>query len=330
MAKRDVIVVGASAGGVEALKTFVATLPKDLAASIVVVVHVSAHAESVLPAILTRSGPLPAKKATDGDRLEHGHIYVAPPDHHVLVADDHLRVTRGPRVNNHRPAIDPLFRSAARRVGPRAIGIVMSGVLDDGTAGASAIKARGGAVIVQAPSDALYPAMPQSVLDRVSVDACVPVAEMVNVIVPLTALTVPEVEKKPMPDNDMELEEPNEEHTHGPPTMFTCPDCHGTLWERDHAGVLEYRCHVGHAFSPDNWIAAQSEELEDALWAAYRTLRESAVFCKRLADRSRKQGLLRVAKQYETRSAEAADRAALIRRTLELGHAAPKDESGEA
>src|SRR5215218_4372253 len=169
-AQRDIVVVGASAGGVEALMQLVAGLPAELPASVFVVLHTAPTSESVLPEILSRSGALPASAARDGERHERGHIYVAPPDSHMLLADGRIRLTRGPRENGHRPAVDPLFRSAARAHGPLCVGVIVSGTLDDGTAGLRFLKGRGGAALVQDPADALYPGMPSSAIANVEVD----------------------------------------------------------------------------------------------------------------------------------------------------------------
>lgn len=329
MATRDLIVVGASAGGVEALKMLVSRLPADLPAAILVCVHIPASVESVLAKILARNGPLPATPAIHGENWKRGHIYVARPDHHLLTVGDRLRISRGPRVNGHRPAIDPMFRAAARQHGPRVIGVVLSGVLDDGTAGMVAIKQLGGVTVVQTPSDALYPGMPQNVLSHVAVDHRATAAEIGDVLDRLTREEV-EIDTRgrgnvPMPQDDMELEERNEEELIGPPTMFTCPECNGSLWELSDAEVLRYRCHVGHAYGPDSLLASQSESLEEAMWAAYRALRESAALAKRLAERARAQRMPAVAEQYESRHRDAIQRAELLRGVLQRGQVAAAD-----
>jgi two-component system, chemotaxis family, protein-glutamate methylesterase/glutaminase len=334
MATRDLVVIGASAGGIEALRQLVGKLPADLPAAVLVVVHIPPTAESVLPRILSRSGPVPAKRAVHGEKYERGRIYVAPPDHHVMPFGDRLRLARGPRVNGHRPAIDPLFRAAARQVGPRAVGVILSGTLDDGTAGMMAIKQHGGVAVVQSPSDALYAAMPKNVLQRVDVDHTVHAAAIGELLGNLTREEIEiDTDRKRgnggMTTDALELEEPNEEETRGPPSVFTCPDCHGALWELSDGNTLRYRCHVGHAFGPETLFASQSEALEDAVWAAYRALRESAMLAKRLGARAESQGLFAVSKHYELRHREAYDRAEVLRGVLERGELAAKTEASD-
>jgi two-component system chemotaxis response regulator CheB len=323
---RDLIVIGGSAGSLEVLGALVAELPADLAAAVLVVVHVPPKSRSLLPQILQRRSRLPVRHARDGEALAPGQVLVAPPDHHLLVERDRVRLTLGPRENGSRPAVDPLFRTAARWAGPRAVGVVLSGSLDDGTAGMISVRARGGRCVVQSPDDALYPAMPQSVLDHVPVDDVVPATGLARVLVALTReplppaaadaepaeATAPELEPAGVePDIDVVREQL------GPSSGFTCPDCHGALWELRDGALFRYRCRVGHGFSPESLVALQSESVEEAMWVAYRALEESAAMSGRLARRLRDRGLAESAARYDEKSAAALARARLIRSALD-------------
>ena len=201
MPKHDIIVIGASAGGIEALIELFSVLPQDLPAAVFVVCHLSPQSEGVLPAALSRNGNLRAVNATDREQIIPGRVYVAPPDHHLLVEPGFVRVTQGPKENRFRPAIDPLFRSAAYAYGPRVIGVVLTGALDDGTAGLWAIKERGGLAIVQDPDDALFPSMPLSALTNVQVDYRVPLSEIAPLLVRLVSEPAGEEEVQAMSDN---------------------------------------------------------------------------------------------------------------------------------
>jgi|SRR5882724_1676203 len=185
MPGHEIIVVGASAGGVEALMKLVHGLSRNLAASVFIVLHLPAQGSSVLPSILKHAGILNAQHPIDQQKIEMGNIYVAPPDHHLLIEQGLIRVVRGPKENRHRPAIDALFRSAAIAYGAQVVGVVLTGALDDGTAGLLAIKQRNGIAIVQDPNDAIYPDMPRSALKHVAVDYCVPIAEIGPLLVRL-------------------------------------------------------------------------------------------------------------------------------------------------
>jgi len=324
MPGHDLIVIGASAGGVEALRTLVAGLPADLEAAVCVVLHVSPSAPSLLPAILARSGPLPAKHAEDSEALGVGQIYVAPPDHHLLVEHGYLRVVRGPRENRSRPSVDPLFRSAAWRYGPRVIGVVLTGALDDGTAGLYAVKERGGLAVVQEPAEALYAGMPRSALAHVTVDYRLPVADLGPLLgrlaqepaAPESAFPVPqalEIEAR-IAEREMGTMEAN--NMLGTPSAFACPECHGTLWEVHDGELVRYRCRVGHGYSSESMLAEHNESVEDALWAALRALEESAGLIRQLEAQTRNQHHYRVADRYAGRAREREGHAAVLRELL--------------
>jgi two-component system, chemotaxis family, protein-glutamate methylesterase/glutaminase len=324
MPGRDIIVVGASAGGVEALGQLVAGLPADLAASVFVVLHVPPHGTSVLPNILRRAGPLPADHAADGEPIRSGRVYVAPPDFHLLLKNGHVRLARGPTENSHRPAIDPLFRTAARRYGRRVIGVVLSGVLDDGTAGLLAIKNRGGLAVVQHPDDALFPSMPQTALENVAVDHALAVSELGPLLARLAAEPVlpdppPAVSTDMAMETDMaelELEAMQKFDRPGAPSPFACPDCNGVLWELHEGDLVRYRCRVGHAWSPDSLLARQADGLEAALWTALRALEERAALASRMADRADQRGYDLVARKFREQVGEAEGHAKVIRDVL--------------
>ena len=323
MPGHDIIVVGASAGGVAALQTLVQGLPGDLPASVFIVLHISPDNPSVLAQILARSGPLPAKQPRNGEKIEKGHIYVAPPDHHMLLHRGHMRVVRGPHENRHRPAVDPLFRSAAYYYGPRVVGVVLTGALDDGTSGMMAVKHRGGITVVQDPQEAPYPSMPLSVMRNVEVDYVLPIGGIAPVLTELAASPVLR-EEYPMSD-ELELEvqmvegtnsDPNALDRLGVPSYFTCPECHGTLWEMHDGDLLRFRCRVGHAFTGENMLAQHDTAVEAALWAAARSLEESATLNRRLANRARSLPAGSVAERFERKADDALRQAEVIRRLL--------------
>jgi two-component system, chemotaxis family, protein-glutamate methylesterase/glutaminase len=293
--QRDVIVIGASAGGVEALQTLVSQLSPELPASVLVVLHLMSAGTSVLDKILDRAGPLPATQARDGERLERGHIYCAPPDFHLLLRGPGIHLSAGPRENGHRPAIDPLFRSAARAYGPRVIGVILTGTLDDGTDGLRLIKERGGATVVQDPDDAAYRGMPESAIDHVRPDRVVPLAEL-----GATLFELVDAPLDPPPDGgvedptsqqiDLVEVEFGREDPVGDPTLLTCPDCGGVLLQRDEGSLVRFACQVGHAYSPESLDEEQGEALESALWTAIRTLDERADLLRRMARRADRSG----------------------------------------
>jgi two-component system chemotaxis response regulator CheB len=319
--QRDVIVVGASAGGVQALQALVSQLPPELPASILVVLHLMSAGTSVLDSILGRAGDLPATQARDGDRLERGHIYCAPPDFHMLLRGPAIHLSPGPRENGHRPAIDPLFRSAARAYGPRVIGVVLTGTLDDGTDGLRLIKDLGGATVVQDPDDAAYRDMPESAARYVGPDRIVPLAEMGATLFelidapldppPTTGIEDPESQQIDLVEVEFGREEPV-----GDATLLTCPDCGGVMLERDEGGLVRFACQVGHAYSPESLDEEQGEALESALWTAVRTLEERADLLRRMARRADRRGSEPTVGRLTHKAEAAAGHADEIRSTL--------------
>jgi two-component system chemotaxis response regulator CheB len=327
MPGHDIIVAGASAGGVEALSRLVSGLPPDLPAAVFVVLHLPAGGSSVLPNILQRAGRLPARHARDGDPIRHGQIYVAPPGLHVLVAKEQVRLGRGPRENGLRPAADPLFRSAARAYGRRVVGVVLSGALDDGTLGLRTIKLHGGTAIAQDPQEAAFPSMPASALENIDLDYCLPIAEI--------AVTLDRLAREPLPAGgeeedpvlgELEAIEAGETelelalHKHGElpaeASGFTCPECHGALWEMPNGHLARYECRVGHRFTAEGLLAQQSEELEAAIWAAYRALKEKGALARRMATRAEEAGRTLAAARFGEQAVESEHRAVLIEHAL--------------
>jgi two-component system, chemotaxis family, protein-glutamate methylesterase/glutaminase len=301
MTQRDIVVIGASAGGIQALSALVAGLPRNFPASVLIVVHIPPYAVSRLPEILSRSGPLLATHAQQGEVIEPGRIYVAPPDRHLLVRNGRIELSRGPRENHARPAIDPLFRTAARAYGRRTIGIVLSGALYDGSMGLLAIKTRGGLAIVQDPNEAIVDSMPRRAIERATADHILPVAEIAAALTNLVQQPVIAQGGHSMVDTidveerleDVIAEDFVEQAGNGrseETTLFTCPDCGGVLWQGGEGPVLRFRCHVGHAFAPEVLLSQKSEELETALWSSLRLLKEKATLTLQLANRTRTSG----------------------------------------
>ncbi len=327
MPGHDIIVIGASAGGVEALVKLAGQLPADLPASIFIVLHIPAQSPSLLPDILSRSGRLEAVHPQNGESIAPGRIYIAPPDHHLIVTRGHVRVIRGPKENRHRPAIDPLFRSAALAYGPQVVGVVLTGALDDGTAGLYAIKRRGGIAIVQDPHEALYPSMPMSALEHINVDYCLSLSAIGPRLERLAHQQAGEEGAYPVAE-DMQEEVKyagmnmdnglfSTSERVGKPSAFSCPECGGVLWEVQDEEMLRFRCRVGHAFSVESVEGAQVEQLEDALWTALKTLEENASLSRSMAKRARERGQKSLARSYEERVHSVEQRASIIQQVLQ-------------
>jgi two-component system, chemotaxis family, protein-glutamate methylesterase/glutaminase len=332
--QRDLVVIGASAGGVEALTRLVGELPARLPAAVLVVLHLSPDGPSNLPAILDRVGPLRAAAANEGDRLEQGLILCAPPDHHLTVHDGGVRVRRGPHENLHRPSVDVLFRSAALHRDGRTCGVVLSGALDDGTSGLRAIKRTGGMTIVQDPADALIPSMPLSAIQAVRPDHVLAadvigrrLGDLVDGSKPAsrhdTAAWTKVAQEVAM--SELTADQP----PIGRPSPYGCPDCGGVLWEIPDGRDVRYRCRTGHAYSTRALLAAGHEGLDDALWAALRALEEQESLAGRLLDRvpggTGGDGLRR---RLEERASTASRRADLLRELLLSDARDPFDEDG--
>lgn len=294
MTKRDIVVIGASAGGVYALKDLVTALPADFPASIFTVLHVSANEPSYLPHILTHFGKLPASHPVDGEQIQPGHIYIALPDHHLLIEPGHVLVKRGPKENRFRPSIDALFRSAAYTYGPRVIGVVLTGMLDDGTSGMWSIKRLGGISVIQQPQEALYSSMPQSVLQHVAVDYSVPISQLASL---LGELVQEEVGQRPSLSNQEENRMANEVKiirgdtvsernffVPGKVSTLTCPECHGVLVSIEEGNSTRYRCHTGHGFTFKSLLSGVKQTVDDSLWNAIRGLEETVMLLEQAAN----------------------------------------------
>lgn len=328
----DVAVVGASAGGVEALLGLVSELPEDFPATLFVVLHVPPTGTSILPRILTRGGRLEARHAVDGAAIEPGCIYVAPPDCHLLVDRGGMRVTRGPRENGHRPAIDPLFRTAARAYDSAVAGVVLSGTMDDGAAGLQAVKQAGGLALVQHPDDALYPAMPRNAMRLTSPDHVLPVRELARKLVELAERPrAPRARIEAIQPDPAEttLPGPREDQWPGDRAPFACPACGGTLWESEENGHPRFRCRVGHAFTEAALLNSQSDGLEAALWSALRALEERLALTRRVAERLRDQRMHALAARFELQAEDAAAHAVFLRDVLENLEALQHVDFGE-
>ncbi|WP_239002837.1 chemotaxis protein CheB [Rhodovastum atsumiense] len=326
--------IGASAGGVEALLALVGGLPGGFPAALLVVLHIGSR-RSHLPAVLDRAGRLRAAWAEDGEKIRPGRIRIAPPDRHLLVAarGDTLKLSRGPRENRTRPAIDPLFRSAARACGRRLAGVVLSGMQGDGTAGLAEIGRHGGLTIVQDPREAAYPQMPRAALRHVTVGHCLPVAAIAGLLVrvcgpgPATAMF-----GDPAGMSATGMEETADmarEYKLKRPVALTCPNCGGALTQTLVDSLPYFECHIGHRFAARNMDEAQFDQLEQALDVALRVLNERAELCRGLAEAARGRGQAVAVRHWEAAMRESTQRATVLRRFNEQGWKRPSDDGGE-
>lgn len=292
--RRDIVVIGASSGGVSALLALVKTLPADFPAPIFIVQHVGADSQSILPQLLNEVSSLTVKHAFDGETFAAGTVYVARPDYHLLLENDRVLVKRGPKENRFRPSIDALFRSAAYGYGPRVIGVVLTGYLDDGTSGLWSVQRLGGLAVVQDPHDAQFPAMPANALEFVAADHIVPLAELGSLLVRLTtepAPANPRVTKAELDLLGLELAIAKAGDAfalgvinQGQLTSFTCPECHGALTQLIEGKLLRYRCHTGHAYTVSALLGEVSQAVEGFLYQAMRGLEEKHMLLSAMAD----------------------------------------------
>jgi two-component system chemotaxis response regulator CheB len=302
----DIIVIGGSAGAMEVLLQTAAALPANLEAAVFVVTHIVPHSRGLLPDLLSARGPLPAEHPVHGAPFQAGHIYVAPPDNHLLLDAGRMRVVRGPKESGHRPAVDALFRTAAAAYGPRVVGVVLSGYQDCGTAGMMSIKARGGVSVVQSPETAQAPDMPRSVLTHVGADHVVQPAELAALIEQLSRQTAGAAMDPDASIQQLEGAEP------GKPADIVCPSCNGVVTETEIGRFQHFRCHTGHTFTVETLLGEQNEELERALWAAVRALEESSRLSLRIS--GLREGELRA--RFAERAATERYEAELIRELL--------------
>lgn len=323
-----IVCIGASAGGFEALKKLIAALPPDFQIPLFIVWHMSPDIRGVLPQVLNRANTLYAAHAYDREPIKPNRIYVAPPDRHLLVECGRVRVTRGPKENRFRPAVDPLFRSAAYAYGNQVIGIILSGALDDGTAGLWTIRHCNGVAIVQDPGDAEVPSMPENALREVAVDYVVPVSEMADLLVRLSGEQVTEPSEVVMEDEKMktEIRIAAEDSAFeagimkfGELTPYTCPECHGVLSKLRDGNLVRFRCHTGHAFSADSLLASVTENIEDSLYSAIRGVEESIMLLNHIGDHFAEVNQPKLAALYFKKAKEAEARAQLVRQAV-LSH----------
>jgi two-component system chemotaxis response regulator CheB len=293
-ARRNIVVIGASAGGLEALKTLAAGLPANFPAAILVVIHVPPSGPNFLPHILSSVGPLPATQAEGGEPIRSGHIFVATPDRHLVIDGSHIRLTRAPKENHARPSINVLFRSAAYSLGHRVIGVVLSGMLDDGTSGLWTIKERAGMAMVQAPEEALYPSMPLSAIEHVPIDAILPAAKMPETLMTWVSNEIGFGEEASMPER-MEIEhtsslgksiDEKEFLALGSLSLLACPECHGTLIRILEGTITRFRCHTGHVYSQKALLSKIDEQIDVSLWNTIRGFEERTMLLHQMADQS--------------------------------------------
>lgn len=326
MAKRTIVVIGASAGGVMALKELVGSLPADFPASIFIVQHLAPYSNSLLPQILSHVGALKAAHPVDDEEIRPGRIYVAPPDHHLIIEDHRVLVKKGPKENRFRPSIDALFRSAAYTYGPQVIGVVLTGLLNDGTSGMWTVKRLGGVSIVQQPGDAEFPSMPESVLEYVEVEHVVPLSQIGPLLYRLTqeeAPSVPELSDEERNRIQTEIDIAAQDNgfemgiiDKGELTPLTCPECHGALVRFKEGKLIRYRCHTGHAYTASALLLEVTQSVEETLWSSVRGLDETVMLLEQSASAFAEAGEMEPAGQFSEKAKEVRERSRRIRELL--------------
>jgi two-component system chemotaxis response regulator CheB len=296
---RDIVVIGGSAGAIESLRAFVSHFPQDLNAAIFVTVHTLPAPDGLLPRILSRHGTLGAAVAVDGEPILCGRIYVAPPDLHLLIEPGRVKLSGGPKENGHRPAIDPLFSSAARAYAERVIGVILSGTLDDGSLGLRVVRHQGGTAIVQDPEEALFSHMPRNAIEIAHPQHVAGVAEIARLIIAHTG-GIANGHQATSGARDAQ----------GIPSGIACPECHGVLWAATDDESPDFRCRIGHTYAAESLLDAHSSHLEASLWAGVRALEEQASLAEHMATRAEKTGHPQRAARYADRARGAREHAA--------------------
>jgi two-component system chemotaxis response regulator CheB len=324
--KRDIIALGASAGGVEALRALAKGLPRDLDASVFIVLHVPPHSPSNLPAVLSAAGPLVAEHARDGAAIQPNRIYIAPPDKHLILEPGRMLVRRGPKENRFRPSIDALFRSAAYVFGSRTIGVVLSGSLDDGTSGLWSIKRLGGLTVIQEPDDAVHPQMPRNAREHVQIDNVGRATELGQILGRLVSERAPvetEVSMDELRRLGLEVEIAASDGDRekgimewGDMAGFTCPECHGALVQLREGALVRFRCHTGHAYTASTLLAEITDTVEKTLWQARRAVEEQAMMLEHIAKHLRGAGRDKGADLFLQKARHARARAQVIHDSL--------------
>ncbi|HLH88885.1 MAG TPA: chemotaxis protein CheB [Xanthobacteraceae bacterium] len=339
MTHRDILAIGTSAGGFEALRLLAQKLPADFPASILVVIHLSSEFHSALDTILSHAGPLTASFAEHGERLRYGHIFIAPPKSHLLLDGDHLTLGHGPRENNARPAIDPLFRSVAACCGPRAVGAVLTGTLGDGASGLQALQQCGGIAVVQDPADAAFAEMPLNALRALRPDHVAGLHDMPALLARLAREPAgAPVEVPPAIKLETDIARTGRSSMStldriGRRSVLACPECHGVMWEIDEGDVVRYRCHIGHAYTADLMSLALDASLRQALGAATRALDERIALARKLHRQSEESGHRLVAASWARKLREAEEEARTLRdamaRADEIARRYAEDEADD-